>query len=238
MLLFKSNSFDVVLNLAAQAGVQYSRENPEIYIKTNIDGFFNILDACKTYSVKDLLYASSSSVYGKNDKYPYSEDDKTDMPLSLYAATKKTDELLAYVYSYTYGMNITGLRFFTVYGPWGRPDMAPFIFTKSILNNIPVKLNNNGEMWRDFTYIDDVVEAICLIIKKSCENEAGYKIYNIGNNHPEKVGALLECIETLLSKKCTPINKELPGHMILSCHHFHLKMFHHQVHLFLVMNSS
>ena len=154
--LFESEKFDYVLHLAAQAGVQYSRQNPDIYIKTNIDGFFNVLDSARITGVKNFLYASSSSVYGKNDKYPYSEEDKTETPLSLYAATKKSDELIAYVYSETYGMHLTGLRFFTVYGPWGRPDMAPFIFTKSVIEDKTINLNNNGEMWRDFTYIDDI----------------------------------------------------------------------------------
>ena len=206
--LFESEKFDYVLHLAAQAGVQYSRQNPDIYIKTNIDGFFNVLDSARITGVKNFLYASSSSVYGKNDKYPYSEEDKTETPLSLYAATKKSDELIAYVYSETYGMHLTGLRFFTVYGPWGRPDMAPFIFTKSVIEDKTINLNNNGEMWRDFTYIDDIIDAILLIIKKDPDSQFLYRIYNVGNNNPEKVGDLLNIVEDLLSKKSIKVNKE------------------------------
>lgn len=155
--LFDNSSFDVICNMAAQAGVRYSITNPDSYIQSNIIGFFNILEACRNYKVRHLVYASSSSVYGSNEETPYSVEDKTDSPVSLYAATKKSGELLAYSYALLYDFKATGLRFFTVYGPWGRPDMAPYLFTNAVLHNRPINVFNNGDMSRDFTYIDDIV---------------------------------------------------------------------------------
>jgi len=183
--LFKKYKFDIVVNLAAQAGVRYSIDNPDSYIKSNIIGFYNILEACRHYPVKHLIYASSSSVYGNNSKIPYSTSDKVDMPVSLYAATKKSDELLAYAYSNLYDIKTTGLRFFTVYGPCGRPDMAYFGFTNKLINNEKIKIFNYGNCKRDFTYIDDIVEGIIRVIKTDIsKRKDNYKIYNIGNGHP------------------------------------------------------
>lgn len=193
----------IVVNLAAQAGVRYSIENPQIYIESNIIGFFNILEACRNYPIKHLVYASSSSVYGANKKVPFSTDDKVDNPVSLYAATKKTNELMAHCYSKLYNIPSTGLRFFTVYGPMGRPDMAYFSFTQKILNGEPIKIFNNGDMYRDFTYIDDIVYGIENIMKiPPNPNEDGvrYKVYNIGNNKPEKLMDYINCLEKSLSK--------------------------------------
>ena len=196
--IFKENNFDIVINLAAQAGVRYSIDYPDSYIVSNIIGFYNILECCRNYPVKHLLFASSSSVYGKNKKVPYSTDDKVDQPVSLYAATKKSDELLAYAYSNLYDIKVTGLRFFTVYGPYGRPDMAYFSFTKNIIDDKEIKVFNNGDMYRDFTYIDDIVEGIIELLDKvplKDENGVSYKIYNIGNNHPVKISKLSEILE-------------------------------------------
>lgn len=201
---FKSQSFDVVINLAAQAGVRYSIENPEAYIQSNIIGFFNILECCRHYPVKHLVYASSSSVYGANKKIPFSTEDKVDQPVSLYAATKKSNELLAYSYSKLYGIPATGLRFFTVYGPYGRPDMAYFSFTKAIIENQPIKIFNHGDMYRDFTYIDDIVEGIIKLmphIPAPDENNARYKVYNIGNNQPEKLMGFVQTLEVCIGKE-------------------------------------
>ena len=198
--IFEEHRADVVVNLAAQAGVRYSIENPQVYIDSNVIGFFNILEACRNYPVKHLVYASSSSVYGNSDKIPFSVDDRVDNPISLYAATKKSNELMAYTYSHLFGIPATGLRFFTVYGPAGRPDMAYFSFTKKILAGEPIKLFNYGELERDFTYIDDIVEGIMNIIPSVPEekNGARAKVYNIGNNKPvalkEFVAALEEAI--------------------------------------------
>ena len=177
---------DVVVNLAAQAGVRYSIENPQAYIDSNVVGFFNILEACRANPVEHLVYASSSSVYGNSDKVPFSVDDRVDNPISLYAATKKTNELMAYTYSHLFGIPCTGLRFFTVYGPYGRPDMAAFGFTRKILAGEPITLFNYGDLERDFTYIDDIVEGIMRIIPSPPEkqNDARAKVYNIGNNNP------------------------------------------------------
>lgn len=191
--LFKKYKFDMVINLAAQAGVRYSISNPDIYIQSNIVGFFNILEACRNNPVSHLVYASSSSVYGDNARIPFSTEDKTDSPVSLYAATKKTDELLAYAYSKLYKIPTTGLRFFTVYGPMGRPDMAYFSFTNKLVKGEKIKIFNNGNCKRDFTYVDDVVEGILRIMKKpplTRINEDGtltppFKIYNIGKGRPE-----------------------------------------------------
>lgn len=202
--LFKKVKPDIVVNLAAQAGVRYSIEKPETYIQSNLIGFFNILECCRCYPVKHLVFASSSSVYGANKKVPYSTEDKTDQPVSLYAATKKSNELMAYSYSKLYGISATGLRFFTVYGPFGRPDMAYFSFTKKILNKEPIQIFNYGDMYRDFTYIDDIVKGIeSMIFYPPIEDENGvkFKVYNIGNNHPEKLMDLVTILEKCLGKK-------------------------------------
>ena len=190
--LFDKYNFDIVINLAAQAGVRYSLENPDAYISSNIIGFYNLIEAIRNHPVEHFIYASSSSVYGGNTKVPFSTDDKVDHPVSLYAATKKSDELLAYTYSHLFNIKTTGLRFFTVYGPAGRPDMAYFSFTNKLLNNEKIKIFNYGKCERDFTYIDDIVEGIVRIIDKgSIDN---YNIYNIGNNHPEN---LMDFVYTL-----------------------------------------
>ena len=202
--IFKHNHFEVVINLAAQAGVRYSIENPDAYINSNIIGFYNILECCRHNPVKHLVFASSSSVYGANRKIPFSTEDQVDHPVSLYAATKKSNELLAYSYSKLYGIPVTGLRFFTVYGPYGRPDMAYFSFTKAITEGRSIKVFNHGEMYRDFTYVDDIVEGMIRLIPHvptADENEARYKIYNIGNNHPEKLMDFIEILEQAIGKK-------------------------------------
>lgn len=199
--LFETEKFDVVCNLAAQAGVRYSIKNPKAYIQSNIVGFLNVLEACRHNYVKHLVYASSSSVYGNSKKMPLSTSDSVDNPVSLYAATKKSNELMAYTYSHLYGIPTTGLRFFTVYGPWGRPDMAYFSFTKSILENIPIKIFNHGDLYRDFTYIDDIVEGIEKILVKKPENEPPYAVYNIGNSSPVKLMDFIETIEKALEKE-------------------------------------
>lgn len=198
--LFLKEKFDAVINLAAQAGVRYSIENPKAYIQANVVGFMNILEACRSNQIKHLIYASSSSVYGNQQKVPFSEKDRVDQPISLYAATKKSNELMAHVYSHLYGLKTTGLRFFTVYGPWGRPDMAPFLFTKAILNETPIKVFNNGDLMRDFTYIDDIVKGIIevLLTDKIQEN---YNIYNIGNNTPVKLLDFIQAVELACNKK-------------------------------------
>lgn len=197
--LFNSQDFDVVCHLAAQAGVRYSLENPETYIDSNIVGFLNILECCRHYKVKHLVYASSSSVYGLNKKMPFETTDNVDHPISLYAATKKSNELMAHTYSHLYGFPTTGLRFFTVYGPWGRPDMAIFLFTEAILKGNPIKVFNKGDMERDFTYIDDIVEGVVRIIEKSTAkriaNNELYKLYNIGNNQSVKLMDFIKAIE-------------------------------------------
>jgi UDP-glucuronate 4-epimerase len=210
--VFKDNKIDKVCNLAAQAGVRYSLENPYAYINSNIVGFINILEACRYYKIKHLAYASSSSVYGNNTKMPLSTNDNVDHPISLYAATKKSNELMAHTYSHLYGIPTTGLRFFTVYGPWGRPDMALFLFTKAILDNKPIQIFNNGEMVRDFTYIDDIVEGVVRVIDNpaikdvnveddvSRSKSAPYKVYNIGNSSPVKLMDYIEAIENNLKK--------------------------------------
>ena len=199
--LFHNHMFDVVCHLAAQAGVRYSLENPSSYIQSNIVGFANILELCKEIKVKNLVYASSSSVYGLNKKIPFSVTDNVDQPISLYAATKKSNELMAYTYSHLYNIPTTGLRFFTVYGPWGRPDMAYFLFTKAILNNKPITVYNNGDMERDFTYIDDIVEGVVKVIKKPASKTTPYLLYNIGNNKPVNLLSFIETIEEAIGKK-------------------------------------
>jgi len=195
---------DYVINLAAQAGVRYSITNPEAYINSNIIGFFNILEACRHHPVTHLVYASSSSVYGLNKKVPFSTEDKVDRPVSLYAATKKSDELMAYCYTNLYKIPSTGLRFFTVYGPFGRPDMAYFSFTEKIVKGKPIEVFNHGDMYRDFTYVDDIVEAIVRIIpNKPLPDESGNeaKVYNIGNNHTESLKHFVDVLQEILGKK-------------------------------------
>ena len=202
--IFKQHLPAVVVNLAAQAGVRYSIENPDAYISSNIEGFFHILEACRHYPVEHLVFASSSSVYGGNKKVPFSTEDQVDKPISLYAATKKSNELMAYAYSKLYGIPLTGLRFFTVYGPMGRPDMAYFKFAKKIMAGEPIQIYNHGDMRRDFTYIDDIVAGIEKILchpPGKDENGAAYKIYNIGNNKPEKLMDYISVLEGCLGKE-------------------------------------
>lgn len=214
-MLFANGSFDIVINLGAQAGVRYSIENPYSYVESNVDGFLNILEGCRHNRVQHLVYASSSSVYGLNSKVPFSEKDSIAHPVSLYAATKKTNELMAHTYSHLYGIPSTGLRFFTVYGPWGRPDMSPFLFTDAILHDRTIKVFNNGDMLRDFTYIDDIVEGVLRVVGSIPENNkawngerpdpssssAPYKIYNIGNSHPVKLMDFIQAIEGAVGKE-------------------------------------
>ena len=199
--LFKKEQFEVVCNLAAQAGVRYSLENPKAYIDSNISGFLNILEGCRNHKVKHLVYASSSSVYGENKKIPFETSDSVDHPISLYAATKKSNELMAHNYGHLYDFKTTGLRFFTVYGPWGRPDMAYYLFADAISNDKPIKLFNNGEMHRDFTYIDDVVNGMIKIIESNIDSRWHYKIYNIGNNKTESLHDFITIIEEAMGKK-------------------------------------
>ena len=202
--LFEKHGFAVVVNLAAQAGVRYSITNPDAYIQSNLIGFYNILEACRHYPVEHLVYASSSSVYGGNKKVPFSTEDKVDNPVSLYAATKKSNELMAYSYSKLYQIPLTGLRFFTVYGPMGRPDMAYFKFAKKIMADEPIQIYNNGDMLRDFTYIDDIITGVENILcnpPSTDENGAAYKIYNIGNNKPEKLMDYIAVLEKCLGKE-------------------------------------
>jgi len=213
--LFQEQQFDMVCHLAAQAGVRYSLKNPKAYIQSNIVGFGHILEACRYNNIKHLVYASSSSVYGLNKKTPFSTQDHVDHPVSLYAASKKSNELMAHTYSHLFGLPTTGLRFFTVYGPWGRPDMALFLFTKAILNEQPIKVFNYGNMKRDFTYIDDIVEGLCRVIPSpplpqenwkngdtidTAASSAPYKIYNIGNNEPAKLGDFIQAVEKAVGK--------------------------------------
>jgi UDP-glucuronate 4-epimerase len=217
--LFLNESFDIVLHLAAQAGVRYSLINPFSYISSNLQGFLNILESVKKFPPKHFIFASSSSVYGLSSKMPFSENDITDKPISLYAATKRSGELMAYTYSNLYHIPTTGLRFFTVYGPWGRPDMAPFIFTRSILDEKPVNVFNNGDMKRDFTFIDDIVEGIVRIMEHSPStiNNAGapYKIYNIGNGEPVQLLDFIHLLEEVLGKKALLQYAEMqPGDVI------------------------
>lgn len=202
--LFKEYAPQIVVNLAAQAGVRYSIDNPDAYIQSNIVGFFNILEACRYFPVEHLVFASSSSVYGGNKKVPFSTEDQVDKPVSLYAATKKSNELMAYSYSKLYQIPLTGLRFFTVYGPMGRPDMAYFKFAKKIMADEPVQIYNNGDMLRDFTYIDDIVTGVENILcnpPAKDENGVAYKIYNIGNNKPEKLMDYVAVLEKCLGKE-------------------------------------
>ena len=200
--IFKDEGFDIVCNLAAQAGVRYSLENPHTYVKSNIAGFLNILECCREFNIKHLVYASSSSVYGLNNKIPFNTSDKVDTPVSLYAASKKSNELMAHTYSHLFKFVSTGLRFFTVYGPWGRPDMAMFLFVDAILKGKSIKVFNNGNMERDFTYIDDIVKGIVHVIEEKIihrisTNEV-YKVYNIGNNNSIRLMDFIEAIEKRL----------------------------------------
>jgi UDP-glucuronate 4-epimerase len=209
--IFDSSNFDVVIHLAAQAGVRYSLINPHAYTESNITGFLNILESCRKHHTGHLLYASSSSVYGSNKSIPFQESDNVDHPVSLYAATKKANELMAHTYSHLYKIPTTGLRFFTVYGPWGRPDMAIFLFTKAISEGKPIDVFNNGDMMRDFTYVDDIIEGIMRLINKpplaaesiaeSDQNTAPYSLYNIGNSQPEALMDFINAIELALGKE-------------------------------------
>ena len=213
--IFKHAHFDVVVNLAAQAGVRYSLKNPQAYVDANIVGFVNILECCRHNGVKHLVFASSSSVYGANTKMPFSVHHNVDHPVSLYAASKKANELMAHTYSHLFGLPCTGLRFFTVYGPWGRPDMALFLFTKAILEEKPIKVFNHGRMQRDFTYIDDIIEGVVRVMGRLPEPDptwngddpdpgtsyTGYKIYNIGNNNPVELMEFIAVIEKVLGKE-------------------------------------
>lgn len=186
--VFEEQNIQVVCNLAAQAGVRYSLENPETYIDSNITGFLNLLECCRHFSIKHLLYASSSSVYGQKKEVPFSETDNVDNPISLYAATKKSNELMAYTYSHLYDLKTTGLRFFTVYGPWGRPDMAMFLFTDAIIKGNPIKVFNQGNLERDFTYIDDIIDGVFKIVNKEYTVvNSRYSLYNIGNSKQKGV---------------------------------------------------
>ncbi len=212
---FKKFKPEKVVNLAAQAGVRYSLVNPHAYIQSNVVGFTNLIETCKNYGISGLIYASSSSVYGGNTSMPFSVDDTVDKPLSIYAASKKSNELIAYTYSHLYGLNTTGLRFFTVYGPWGRPDMALFLFTKAIINNQPINIFNNGNMIRDFTFIDDVIESIFRLIDKKptmnksfdslnpnpSESWAPYQIFNVGNSNPINLIEYIKILEKELGRE-------------------------------------
>jgi UDP-glucuronate 4-epimerase len=224
--LFESNQFDAVVNLAAQAGVRYSLVNPHAYVDANIVGFVNILEGCRHHGVKHLVYASSSSVYGGNEHMPFSEHQGVDHPISLYAATKKANELLAHTYSHLYGLPTTGLRFFTVYGPWGRPDMALFLFTKAILENKPIELFNGGQMQRDFTYVDDIVEGVIRVVDRPAEpdakfdamrpdparSRAPYRVFNIGNQGPVQLMEFVAAIEDAIGKKAEKLMRPMqPG---------------------------
>src|SRR5262249_17446721 len=214
--LFAAAKFDVVINLAAQAGVRYSLVNPHAYVRSNIEGFVNVLEACRRHEVRHLIYASSSSVYGAVTKMPFSVHQNVDHPVSVYGATKKANELMAHSYSHLFGLPTTGLRFFTVYGPWGRPDMALFLFTRNILAGTPVELFNNGDHIRDFTYIDDIVEGLVRVLKQPppprdpawnpkkpdpASSSAPWRIYNIGNSQPTKLTRYIEVLEECLGRK-------------------------------------
>jgi len=199
--LFRDNNFDLVCNLAAQPGVRYSIENPEVYIDSNVSGFLNILECCRHFSISRLVYGSSSSVYGNSNNIPFKEVSNVDKPISLYAATKKANELMAYTYSNLFKIETIGLRFFTVYGPWGRPDMAMFLFTNSIINNKPVKVFNNGNLSRDFTYVKDIISGIISTLLNDSKDLSLYKLYNIGNSSPVKLMDFINLIEINLGIK-------------------------------------
>lgn len=208
--LFEKEKFDVVVNLAAQAGVRYSITNPYTYMQSNLVGFLNILEACRHYNVPKLVFASSSSVYGMNEKVPYSEEDKVDTPVSLYAASKKSNELMAHCYAKLYNIQCIGLRFFTVYGPWGRPDMSPMLFANALRDNQPITVFNNGDMIRDFTYIDDIVEGTIRTIDNDIpadkrDNNVPYRIYNIGCSTPVKLMDFIHALETSYGKEAEKV---------------------------------
>ncbi len=224
--LFGEHRFDVVVNLAAQAGVRYSLENPHAYVDANLVGFVNVLEGCRHHAVKHLVFASSSSVYGANTRMPFSTHHNVDHPVSLYAATKKANELMAHTYSHLYGLACTGLRFFTVYGPWGRPDMALFLFTDAILNGRPIQVFNHGRMRRDFTYIDDIIEGVVRVMARlpgpnpawsgdrpdPCTSYAPYKLYNIGNHQPVELNAFIAAIEEVLGREARKEYRDMqPG---------------------------
>jgi UDP-glucuronate 4-epimerase len=230
--IFFEEKFDMVVHLAAQAGVRYSLQNPNAYIDSNIVGFMNVLEGCRYHNIKHLVYASSSSVYGANTTVPFSVHHTVDHPLSLYAATKKSNELMAHTYAHLFGLPVTGLRFFTVYGPWGRPDMAYFSFTKAIVEGRPIDVFNHGRMQRDFTYIDDVIEGIVRVLGRvpqqdpdwdaACPDPAGssapYRLYNIGNNRPVELGRFIEVLEECLGRKA--LTNMLPlqvGDVVATC---------------------
>lgn len=227
--LFLKHSFDMVVHLAAQAGVRYSLENPHAYVKSNIGGFLNIIECCRKDDIKHLVYASSSSVYGLNNDSIFSTSDGVDHPVSLYAATKRSNELMAHVYSHLYNLPVTGLRFFTVYGPWGRPDMAPMLFTKAIINDEPISIFNNGQMSRDFTYVEDIVDGILKVLdnpptgKKEefmvnalpSNSPAPFAIYNIGNNSPVGLMDFITILEQEIGKQAIKIFKPMqPGDVV------------------------
>lgn len=213
--LFETERFDAVIHLAAQAGVRYSIENPYAYVQSNVVGFLNILETCRHFPVKHLVYASSSSIYGLNEKVPYSESDMTDRPVSLYAATKKSNELMAHAYSKLYGIPVTGLRFFTVYGPWGRPDMSPSLFLGAILEGRPIRVFNHGHMFRDFTYIDDIVTGVCAVVSvpPAADNYGvAATVYNIGNSEPVALKDFIGAIEKAAGREAVKEFTEMqPG---------------------------
>lgn len=214
--LFQQYHPDIVVNLAAQAGVRYSIDNPQAYVDANLIGFFNVMDLCRMYQVDHFIYGSSSSVYGNNAKIPFSTDDNVDKPVSFYAATKKADELMAYSYSKIYGLPCTGLRFFTVYGPWGRPDMSYYKFTQDLVCGNPITIFNYGDMYRDFTYIDDVIDAINSVIQMgphTSSEDVPYKIYNIGNNRPQHLMTFVHVLEDILREQ--DLITETPKHDLL-----------------------
>ena len=200
--LFERHRFEVVVHLAAQAGVRHSIDHPHAYVDANLEGFVNVLEGCRRHECRHLIYASSSSVYGANTKLPFSVDDRTDHPVSLYAATKKANELMAYSYSHLYRLPVTGLRFFTIYGPWGRPDMAIFLFTRAILEGTPIRLFNHGRMRRDFTYVDDVTRVVMRMVDRIPAADAGVpaRIYNVGNHHPEEITHVVAVLEKALGR--------------------------------------
>lgn len=219
--LFIKHQFDVVIHLAAQAGVRYSITNPRDYVETNIVGFFNVIEACRAFPIKHFIYASSSSVYGNSTDVPFKITNNTDTPISLYAATKKSNELMAYTYANLFGIKSTGLRFFTVYGPWGRPDMAYYSFTKNIIEEKPIQLFNSGELFRDFTYIDDIITSIVRLLNL---NDAGapisfppHSIYNIGNSKPENILRFVNCLEHHIGKNAIIENRPMqPGDVAIT----------------------
>ena len=211
--LFEQEQFDIVIHLAAQAGVRYSLKQPEPYVETNINGFFNVLEASRKHNIKQLYYASSSSVYGNQTKVPYHEEDRVDHPISMYAATKKANELMAHTYSHLHGLNTTGLRFFTVYGPWGRPDMAPILFLNALVANKPIQVFNNGDLERDFTYVGDIAAAIIKLLEKDKKARSpNYRLYNIGNAQPVVLEEFINLMEQVAGKKFIRQNKPMqPG---------------------------